>query len=302
MKYFKKEATRSSERYIITAENFEKVTDHKSPYEIRNTDGSISQYGVCPSCLNPIQIIGLVKKSKNSPYGRHAGKTIRGIASWNQLKYEYCPYADKRYRRRINEDELLPEITEDVIELYDLLKNNFDRVVYVIEKALNIRCTSSFWTKVLEQYLINEAYCYPWLTEANLPYIFAYRGMTHNNLYGQQVKVNSPIYNKLQKHNNVRFEKSQNGKEDYRIIFNKDRYLNLEFRFTEHRQNALDGKTLIETMRFCIDDLTSGETIVNELIEFDETYFMNIVNNSSNERCRNQKLLNIAQKIMVPLC
>ena len=35
MKYFKKEATRSAERYIITAENFEKVTDHHMKYGIR---------------------------------------------------------------------------------------------------------------------------------------------------------------------------------------------------------------------------------------------------------------------------
>lgn len=68
MKYFKKEATRSAERYLISSENFEQVTEHKSPFEKRNSDGSISQYGICPSCLNPIQLIGTVRKVKISPY------------------------------------------------------------------------------------------------------------------------------------------------------------------------------------------------------------------------------------------
>ena len=300
MKYFKKEATRSAERYLISSENFEQVTEHKSPFEKRNSDGSISQYGICPSCLNPIQLIGTVRKVKISPYGKHTGKTIQGIADWNQLKYEYCPYAAPEHRISINDNEILPEITEDIIELYELLKTNFDRVIYVIEKELDIHCSPNFWEKVIQQYIINLAYCYPWLTESNLPYIFAYRGMTHNNLYGQQVKFNSMIYIALEKHKDIKFLTPKNN-EAYRTIYGKNGYLNLEFRFTQHKQRANSGKTLVESMQFCVDDLISGETVFQKTIEFDETYFMNIVNKAGNEKYRNTKLLEIAQKTMYPL-
>ncbi len=92
MKYFKVQALRTALRYDITRESFEEATGNKFPYESRDSDGRISQFGVCPSCLTPIQLIGLVREIKVSSYGKHTGKAIEGVARWNQIKYEYCPY------------------------------------------------------------------------------------------------------------------------------------------------------------------------------------------------------------------
>ena len=110
-----------------------------------------------------------------STYRKHTGKNVNGLPRWNQEKYEYCPYAAEKNRKQIDENELLPEITDNVIELYNLLRDNFDRVVYVVQKSLDIRCSPKFWKEALKQYLANNAYLYPWLTESNLPYIFALR-------------------------------------------------------------------------------------------------------------------------------
>ena len=41
----------------------------------------------------------------------------------------------------------------------------------LFQKELGIRCSTMFWRKVLNQFLVNEVYFYPWLTESNLPYI-----------------------------------------------------------------------------------------------------------------------------------
>lgn len=65
MKFFKTKASRISERYEITPKVFDKVTEHRHPYEQINPDKSIAQYGICPSCLNPIQLIGVAKKLKH---------------------------------------------------------------------------------------------------------------------------------------------------------------------------------------------------------------------------------------------
>lgn len=301
MKYFKTAANRTAPRYEITSETFEKVTEHKYPFEQRNTEQIISQFGICPSCLNPIQLIGISKEIKRTPYGKHTGKNIKGLANWQQIKYEYCPYAAKNDRREINDEELLPEITEDVIELYNLLKNQFDRVVYVISKELDIRCSLIFWKSVLQQYLANTGYCYPWLTEANLPYVFAYIGMRHKNIYGQEFLVGSDLYNTLKKHNYVSFVPLKYNSDKYMRLERKNGFLNLEFRFTGHTQKAINGETLRESMLFCVDDLISGDTVFQKRIEFSENYFMNIINKSGNENKRQKVLLDISEELMPPL-
>ena len=42
-----------------------------------------------------------------------------------------------------------------------------------------------------------EVYFYPWLTESNLPYIFALKGMQHQNILGQKFLIGTQLYNCL---------------------------------------------------------------------------------------------------------
>ena len=108
MKHFKVKASRYAERYEITRENFERVTGCKEPFEQIKDTGRASQYAICPSCLNPIQIIGLVQEIKSKPYGRHSGKNIKlnGIQATT-----YCRMKGNmsivRMRIEINADNLM---------------------------------------------------------------------------------------------------------------------------------------------------------------------------------------------------
>ena len=296
MKHFKVKASRYAERYEITRENFERVTGCKEPFEQIKDTGRASQYAICPSCLNPIQIIGLVQEIKSKPYGRHSGKNINGFPAWNERKYEYCPYADRNKRRQPNEDELLREITDSVIELYNLLREQFDRVVYVISKELGIRCSTMFWRKVLNQFLVNEVYFYPWLTESNLPYIFELKGMQHQNILGQKFLIGTQLYNAIEAHNNVSFEVDEKNPE-YARLKNAGTYLNLQVRFYGHRQKAVEGEELSESMFFCVDDMDSDEEIYRTRLTFNETYFPNLIKDSKNEN-RQLWLLDIAKDMM----
>ena len=45
----------------------------------------------------------------------------------------------------------------------------------------------------------------------------------------------------------------------------------------------------------------TGNTFFEKKVAFDETYFMNIINSEKSENYRNQRLLNIAQNLMVTL-
>ena len=298
MKYFKIRAARTAKRYKITPFEFLEITKRKFPFEQVTEHWKLSQYGICPSCLNPIQLIGVVKEIDGTPYGKHTGKNIKGLPEWNQRKYQYCPFAVRNIRRAPNEDEWLTEIDEGVIELYNLLKEQFDRIVYIIEKELNFRGSNAFWVKVLNQYLINKDYLYPWLTEVNLPYIFAYFGMTHQKVYKQKFLIGSDIYNTLSSYQGVEFIISENRYAQ--LVNQKGSFLNLFFRFIKHTYKVSNGEAIIESMMFYIDDRTTGKTIYEKQIEFSETFFMNMINKDNSNK-RQQRLMNIADKNMPAL-
>lgn len=294
MKYFKVKAERTAQRYEISLKNFIKQTDRRYPFEQTNQSNVISNYAICPSCLNPIQLIGL-KISGKKPYGRHTGKSVKDLPDWNYNKYRFCPYADKSTYQHPNDDYDNLEVDDGIIELYNLLKKQFDRVVYIVSKELEVRCDKRFWTETLNQFLVNYGYCYPWLTEANLPYIFAYIGMQHTNVWGQKIKADSELYSALKRHPNVFFDMSD---EAYPKVCNRNCFLDLHFRFTRHEQKAAEGSKLVETMFFCVDDFSNGNTLFEKKITFDETYFMNLINKSDNDDKRQQWLLDIASEIM----
>ncbi|MCM1335075.1 MAG: hypothetical protein NC237_08485 [Eubacterium sp.] len=129
---------------------------------------------LCSSYLNPVQLQGMASKGAESCDCR-AGKEATDLREWKYYKYQNCPFASNR---KAPSDDYEPyEIDEDVVELYELLKNQFDCVVYILSKSFDIRCSENFWRDALTLFLGSHGYCYPWLTEANLPYIFAYKGM-----------------------------------------------------------------------------------------------------------------------------
>lgn len=296
MKYFKISPSRTAARFEITADTFQNVTGNIQPFEQKNRSGKFSRYGICPSCLNPIQLIGLYSESERRPYGRHTGKNIDGLPEWNYEKYKYCPFATNKPGEP-NDDDLI-KIDNNVVELYDLLKTQFDRVAYIISDELKIHFTGYFWEKAMRQFLINKAYCYPWLTEVNLPYVFAYRGMHQQDIWGQKFLVNSELFNVLKHHPNVNFEKTGG---DYMFLNKKHEYLHLQLRFSKHKQIGKDGEDLRETMMLYVDDMVSGGTIFEKKIEFDETHFIRMVEKKGNEDKRQQWLLDIAEKLMPPL-
>ncbi len=296
MKYFKIDTSRTAERFEITRGIFEQVTGNKQPFQQPNKHGSFSEYAICPSCLNPIQIVGMFSETESRPYGRHAGMNINGLPEWNYEKYKYCPFATSKPSKP-NDDEKV-KINDGVIELYDLLRSQFDRVAYVISDELKMRFTGYFWEKSLRRFLINRTYCYPWLTEVNLPYVFAYRGMHQQDIWGQRFLEASELYNALNRHPNVKFRDTEGG---YMRLDRKREFLKLQLRFSEHKQIARSGETLRETMMLYVDDMVSDKTIFEKRIEFDETYFVNLIRKKDNEDKRQQWLLDISNKLMPPL-
>lgn len=302
MKYFKTNANASAESYEITPEDFKKHTGERIPFKTKNDKSGFSYYAMCPSCANPIQLIGINKKIKYRPYGKHTGLSVAGFPEWNYIKYQFCPYAADGHYREPDPDER-GIITEDTVILYDLLRSQFDRVAYIISKKTGCRFTSAFWRHALSSYCASEGYCYPWLTMANIPLVFLYIGVSHLNPYGQKFKISSPAYNALSRHKHIIFEDCREPHDKgYAILRSKGNdFLQLYIRVTEHRQHAKSGEELTETIFFCIDDEITRETIYQEKLCFEESYFRNLISKQENEDKRQQWLLDLATENLPPI-
>lgn len=294
VKYYKLEPSRNAKRYrITTKDDFETITEGKYPYMQRGDDGKLRQFAICPSCLNPVQLVGLYKAGRK--YAKHTGKRINGLSEWNQYNYEHCPFAT-RNRAVINPEERLDEITDNVRELYQLLKLHFDRVVYIIQKELHIRFSKAFLTNALAAFVNNKDYLYPWLTETNLPYIFAYFAFQHKSIYSQKIEIGSDLYRVLKRDKRINFVKS--NLENYDLL-KTNKYSCIELRFIHHRQMIEEDMSLKETLLFCVD--IDNETVFEQTLVFDETIFMKLVNSKGNEDKRNKEQLNIAEMKMMDI-
>lgn len=300
MNEFKITASRTAKRHPIKAKTFEDITENKYPFVQNNKNGEVRYYGICPSCLNSVQLIGLSHKTKVSPHGKHTGTDIQGFPPYNKQKYQYCPYAKNGEYKHPNDLEILTDITDDVRELYELTRLQFDRIVYIIQKELGIRFTNKFWEKALQQYIANKNYLYPWLNEANLPYIFAYQSMQQQSCFHQLFKINSEAYNALKTYDGLNFIPIENNPDYQFLHWENGKWTKPVFRFYKHKQKAVDGERLKESFIFCIDDNNTHKTIFAKEILFDETYFIKLIN-KNDEKSRQKWLLDIANKYMPDL-
>ena len=102
--------------YQISKSVYDEATQKRPLYYDMENDKC---YAICPQCDNPIQLIGLYKQIKVSPYGKHYPHSIP-LAAYNQQAYERylqdvatCKFTTNYSIEFRKELELL---TEDVIQ------------------------------------------------------------------------------------------------------------------------------------------------------------------------------------------
>lgn len=291
--------TGASVPYTIDKQTFEDLTFKRPPYYQKNSEGDIVQYAVCPQCDNPIQIIGLYKKSDNTdkPYGRHCPKSIQGLAVYNQQSYDYCIYANPN--NKTDKSSRKSRTTNFEINIYNLMRDQFDRIIYILEKELDIKISINLAKRMLKDYVDSEGWLYSWATINNLPWVLGYLSLA-KSLYMQPVLKGSALYNAIL--NNCPTAKfiPYEYNDKYVILTNKDRqFINIEFCIINHQKKLLDNK-LTETMDLVVRDNTNekDKRFFTKKIIINQNYLLNLINYKSEKVYRNEKLLSIAKSLM----
>lgn len=280
--------------FEINKKNFEEQTNKLEPYYNEEENKNPRCYGVCPVCENPIQIIGLYKIEKDvknkKPYGRHNKGDIERIAKYDERSYFNCPYANPKYH---NPKAKRKKDNKTSHYLYNLMKNNYDKAIFYMEKMTGIKFSKAFAKHILSVFVASEAYRYYGATYNNLPFML-FEGTSAKNLTGRYIYKNSNLYRALKQNDRVILTDG-NNKNLAKVTVKDKAYKGIDFRLMFHEFNIKQDGTLEETFLFSVlfDDFTVA---YKEKITVDQKYFHNLLNYK--EFKRNEYLLNLAQELM----
>ncbi len=280
----------------ITKENFEQRTAKREPYYSIPGDENSQQYAVCPKCDNPVQIIGLYKKLKNTdrPFGKHLAHAIVKLAEYDHEEYLFCPYANPNKR---NGHAKRSETNKMAKAILSLLHDQFDRVIEILSKSIDICISEGLAESMLKNYLQAEGYLYSGATLMNLPWFFGYV-VNAQSLFGRNIVEGSELQLAIEeKCSSVMLVPS---KPKYVKIGKKEnQFVNLHFCLIHHTQ-TIHEDDLRETIVFWVHqgNGTPPETVYKKIIEVDSSYFSNILSYTHEKSKLDMRLLEIADKLI----
>jgi len=288
------------EEYPISEENFTKVTKRKEPY-IKQTEKEDKYYAVCPECDNPIIIVGLLKKTKESgrkPYGRHHKGSILGLAEYNERDYRNCSYSMPRWKKPRSKRRADSKMAKEILKV---LKEQYDRVIYILEKDIEIKITKSFAEELLCSYIRNKAWLNYNSTPYNLPWklLEASRGC---KLFGRKIKKNGRLHEALLLNcSGVLLQESEEKR--VKVMCKKGKFLDIDFYFTKHIKDIKDDH-LHESIEFVVAEGSAPDIreIYRKKIEIQKNYLVNLINLPEHKGKRNEEYLEIARRLLSGIC
>lgn len=288
--------------HISTVTDFEERTMKRKPFWDSN-DGEPVLYAVCPLCDDPIQMIALYRRKSDSPraYGRHVGHDVPGLAKYDQEAYDCCPYA--------NPDKLLPgkgdrkkKLDGLPLEIYKLLREQFDRVIYLLQKDIDIFISIAFAETLLNDYLKIKGYLYVAASMQNLPWIFAYMSENHG-LIGRFIKKDSPLAKAIVDADIPDCVLTEGEKPGFfKVSRVEGRFPDISFCFIAHELTVKEH-ALSENIDFVVNcgKGTPPRRIYRKTLQVNQSYFLNLINLPEERSQRNIKQLALAADKMPDL-
>lgn len=285
--------------YEITKRNFEELTGEKEPYVTTGADGQTRYFGICPACDNPIQLIGLYKKLKNTdvPYGKHYNRDA-DIALHNEQAYSFCPYASHIYSGA--EKQRKDELTDFEKNIYYTVRDYFDYAVYLLKEVTGLKISEKSAEQILREYLAGDGYMYYGATYYNIPWMLMYFGIA-KPVYGRLVRAGSPLYEMLKDHKDVLLEQYRDS--TYYRVNKAGKWLDLQYSVILHKRKVVNDEVR-EEIRLSLFSQDKNNLPMKEaerILDINEYRFPNLIHSEKAANYRNEKLLQIAERLMPDL-
>ncbi|NKD87666.1 hypothetical protein HEQ72_05010 [Haematospirillum sp. 15-248] len=274
----------------IEKTNFEYDTDKKYPHYQQAADGLWRQYAVCPACDNPIQIIGLYKPLSNTdrPYGKHTGKRIDGFPDFGPEAHQWCPYVSARSSGGKTKRKSIDGLP---LKILRILADNFDRVLYILEKDTGVRISDNLAKSMLETYMGEEGYLYTGANLRNVPWIFAYMADAQS-LFGQKIVSNDELKGAItSKIENARIDES--GR-----ITRGQGYYSIDLAFIDHAYHLEDHEIVESVVMHVVDG--NGGVVYETVLDIDPARFASLINTPPQFARRNMSQVAMAQAVIDP--
>lgn len=284
----------------IELEGFEADTQRQQPWYQEGAGERASQFAVCPACDNPIQLIGLYVLPANvkRPFGRHTVSGVRGLAASDAEARENCPYFKPRAHDKAARKKCFDGVPRKILRL---LIEQFDRVVYVLERQIGISFSKNALKGMLERYRGEQGYLYTGATLRNVPWIFAYMSDA-TDLFMQRIAENEGLRQALSKHVPAAQVESDGRIRKATIQAGATSpYFDVKVSFIHHRirKEGEDGK-LIETMSMVVANRRGRvlDEIYSQQISFDYDEFERLIRIPEGKGRRRSELVELAETVL----
>lgn len=285
--------------FKISPESNEDLKVNREKFEIaRLQNPNLHQndicYGICPYCDSPVQLLGIFRKIETKPYGKHCGKDIPNVGRHHQSVFEYCPY--NSHKRAVSKTDRRKDVTERDIKIYNLIKEHFDQIIYILKKDCDVYISHGRARKILEMAKIRTVWQYPEIDEANLPWIILYL-YDEINIYGQYIRIDSELHKALIKHN-IKFEPEDKVKGFVRVG-KQDKNITWNYSFAIHKRYVNKDGCFKEYIKAVVTkpNLNGLVKIYEKKIPINHQRFYNLMNSENAPKYRNEELLKIAQEV-----
>ena len=241
----------------LTEENYRRETNRKAPF-VQMRGGHPSYFAVCPACGNPILICNLFKRTDGSrsanPYGRHYSASVPGVADYDETAYMFCPLS----RNHSDPGNTLRTPTDKAgRELYALMRDQFDRYVYIWEKTTGLHVGRGYARELLSMWRADEGWRYYRASYFNQSFMLFYAAPAQN-LVGRYLLVDGPLHCYLKKLQikSIRFTPTR--MDGYVRVDRAEGHGFVDLSFLIHDQSpVMRGEHCVETYRLsvCLGDV-----------------------------------------------
>jgi len=234
-----------------------------------------------------VQLRGLYKKAERV-YAAYNGKSVPGLAEWNQEEYEFCPVPVKG--KRISPESRRTHIPDKCLLMYNTLRDHLPEAYAAIKQLTGLYISRNEFLSLLQTYYDTQGYLYPYSTTGNLPYMLLY--LSENlTAYRRWIRKDSDLAKKLESVSDIKLIPASYRDEDGKVCQAAD-YVSIETRhFVKlslmvwgHEYKLDSDGNLDESIRISLSkdigtsETAKWETLAESKLQVDENYFGRLIN------------------------